>query len=115
MVDADGSVPSVNFRFAQYANGKRHERCRADTRIRGSVPSVNSRLCRVCSAKYASGNESGGADIQTFSGSVLLQIVTRLRDIEKEWPAFQERIHDALGAMPFFVAKDKSWAAHMLL
>ena len=38
MGDADGSVPSVNFRFAKDANGKRHERCGADTRtFSGSV------------------------------------------------------------------------------
>ena len=55
MVDADGSVPSVNFRFAKYANGKRHKRCGADTRtFSGSVliakkfkDGVSSALLRV--------------------------------------------------------------------
>ena len=31
-----------------------------------------------------------------------------INEVEKQWPAFEERIHDAMGAMPSFVAKDNS-------
>ena len=36
------------------------------------------------------------------------QHAASIDEVEKQWPAFEERIHDAMGAMPSFVAKDNS-------